>query len=232
MPARYRRVVEEVVVRPEVLRYEIEPAVYEEEEVTLVVEEARGSIEPCETSGTRFSRGVGVMAFCASEVPAKTRTVSRKTLVSPERTRVVIEPAQTRKIERWVVAEPARAVRVEVLPETEEVEVQNLASAESFRLEEVPAVTEAMRVTRYEGKPRIVSRRVVCDADLTRDFVTQVQRGLFDRGYYPGRIDGLVGSRTIEALTAFQVDEGLAVGALTYESLRELDLEVDRSPAP
>lgn len=92
---------------------------------------------------------------------------------------------------------------------------------------EVAPETEAMRVTPFEGEPRVVSRRAVCDADLDRELVKRVQQGLFDRGYYPGRIDGLVGYRTIDALTAFQVDNGLAAGALTFESLRELGVGMD-----
>ncbi|GGO78773.1 hypothetical protein GCM10011348_11510 [Marinobacterium nitratireducens] len=227
LPAKYRQVVEDVVVRPEVIRYEVEPAVYEEKDVTVVVEEARATMEPCQSAGTRFSRGTGAMAFCTGEIPQQTRTFKRRELVKPEATRVIIEPAQTRQVARWVVAEPARAVPVVVDAETDSVEVQNLVRAETVDMERIPAVTEALTVTRYEGQPRIVSRRAVCDDQLSETFVRRLQTRLLDSGFHPGRIDGLVGTRTVDALSAYQVENGLAVGALTYESLEHLGIVLD-----
>lgn len=225
IPAKYKQVIEQVVVRPEVVRYKVEPAVYAQKEVEVVVEQARSVMEPCETSGTQFSKGTGVQAFCSSLVPQKTRKIIRKELIKPEMTRMIVEPAETREVTRWVVVAPAQAVSVDVQPETERLDVENLVSAESVTLNDVPPVTKSMVVTRYEGEAKVVSRRAVCDADMTKDLIKIVQRKLLDRGYYPGRLDGIVGTRTIDALKEYQVANALAVGALTYESLQQLGVE-------
>ena len=55
--------------------------------------------------------------------------------------------------------------------------------------------------------------------------VKELQRYLVQRGYQAGRVDGLLGKQTIAALTEYQAANGLAVGALTFESLKHLGIE-------
>jgi peptidoglycan hydrolase-like protein with peptidoglycan-binding domain len=55
--------------------------------------------------------------------------------------------------------------------------------------------------------------------------VKELQQYLVQRGYQAGRVDGLLGKQTIAALTEYQAANGLAVGALTFESLKHLGIE-------
>lgn len=223
-PPTYREVVEKVLVRPEVSRLLVVPAVFEEREQTVTLEAARTVLEPCRSAGTQYARSVGAASFCARELPARTETVKVKALVSPETTRVAFEPAQYKEVRRWVVDQPARAVEVEVPPELASLPLHEVIKPESSSVEQLPPLTRALKSTRYEGSARMVSRQAVCSADISAALVTRLQQRLAAEGYQPGAIDGLLGVRTIGALADYQTQNGLAVGALTYESLRHLDI--------
>ena len=224
-PPTYREVAEKVLVRPEVSRLVVVPAVFEEREEVVTLEGARTVLEPCRSAGTQYARSVGAVSFCARELPARTEAVKVKALVSPETTRVAFEPAQYKEVRRWVVDQPARAVEVEVPPELSSLPLHEVIKPESSTVEQLPPVTRAINTTRFEGSARVVSRQAVCSADISAALVTRLQQRLAEEGYHPGAVDGLLGVRTIGALTDYQTRNGLAVGALTYESLKRLGIQ-------
>ncbi len=65
-------------------------------------------------------------------------------------------------------------------------------------------------------------REVVCSNKITANLTQQVQRALRDRGYDPGPIDNVIGTKTKAALVKFQKDNGLPVGNLDMETLKAL----------
>lgn len=224
VPATFKQVTEKVLVKPEIPRFVVVPAVYEEREAVLTVEEAKTVLEPCRAAGTRYAN-TGAMAFCAKEIPAKEETVTVKVLVQPETTKVEYEPAVYETVTRWVVDQPARVIEVLEDPELATVPVVEVVSPEKTEQYAEPPVTKTMNITRYEGEPRVVLRRAVCDSDIDAALITALQGALSAKGYNPGRIDGLLGKRTVSALTDYQADNGIAVGALTYESLELLGIQ-------
>lgn len=220
-PATFKQVTEQVLVKPEVQRSVVVPAVYEEREAVLTVEQAKTVLEPCQAAGTRYGN-TGAMAFCAKAVPAREETVKVKVLVEPETTRMVTEPAVYESVTRWVVDQPARVVEVVTEPQ-----IATVAHVETVRPEQVqqrtePAVTRTMNITKYQGEPQIVLRRAVCDSDLHPTLIGRLQAALSSRGYSLGNIDSKLGQRTVAALADYQADNGLAIGAVTYESLELL----------
>ncbi|XXF07910.1 peptidoglycan-binding protein [Pseudomonas sp. D1-3] len=224
-PPTYRVVSEQVKIRPEVKRYIVVPAVYEDVKETVTLEEAKTVLDQCRAAGTRYSSSTGAMSFCARQVPAKQEVVKVKKLVSPETVRVETDPAQYKSVTRWIVDKPAQAVEVTLDPEYTKV-----ASTEVVRPVEanqiiLPEEKRQLQVTRFEGNPRIVSRQTICDPDINDDLVTRLQQSLVKRGFNPGRVDGKLGKRTLDALTEFQTANGLAVGALTLESLTALEVQ-------
>jgi hypothetical protein len=61
-------------------------------------------------------------------------------------------------------------------------------------------------------------------APMSGDDVREVQQTLHDKGYYPGPIDGILGSRTRAALRQYQKDENLAVtGRLDADTTRKVE---------
>lgn len=224
-PPTYRVVSEQVKIRPEVKRYIVVPAVYEDVKETVILEEAKTVLDQCRAAGTRYSSGTGAMSFCARQVPAKQEVVKVKKLVSPETVRVETDPAQYKSVTRWIVDKPAQAVEVTLDPEYTKV-----ASTEVVRPVEanqiiLPEEKRQLKVTRFEGTARIVSRQTICDPDINDDLVTRLQQSLVKRGFNPGQVDGKLGKRTLDALTEFQTANGLAVGALTLESLTALEVQ-------
>lgn len=224
IPATYKEITEQVLVKPETQRSVVVPAVYEAREALLTVEEARTVLEPCQAAGTRYSN-TGAMAFCAKEIPAREEIVKVNVLVTPETTRTITEPAVYETVTRWVVDQPARVVEVTTEPELTTVAKVDVVNPERVEERTEPAVTRTMDITRYEGEPQIVLRQAVCDSELTPAFIGRLQAALSSRGYGLGNVDSKLGQRTIAALADYQADNGLAVGAVTYESLEALGLQ-------
>jgi len=57
------------------------------------------------------------------------------------------------------------------------------------------------------------------------NLVRAVQRGLIERGFDPGPVDGIVGPKTRAALRAYQANSGLDVdGEIDSETLKSLEL--------
>ena len=223
-PPTYRVVSEQVKIRPEVKRYVVVPAVYENTKETVTLEEAKTVLDQCRAAGTRYSSGSGAMAFCARQVPAKQEVVDVKKLVSPETVRVETDPAEYKSITRWIVDKPAQAVEVTVDPEYTKVASTEMVKPVEANQIILPEQKRQLQVTRFEGNARIVSRQTVCDPDINEDLITRLQQSLSKRGFNPGSIDGKLGKRTIDALGEYQAANGLAVGALTLESLTALEV--------
>lgn len=137
----------------------VEPAVYEEVEEEVVLEEARTELKPCRTSGAAAYAGTtSAFGFCAVEIPAKTRKVNVTRLVRPETTRTEIVPAQYETVTRWVVDQPAEVIPVTMDDEVDAVAVSELVEPAQTHETEVPAQTVSVSVRRYEGKAGVVAR--------------------------------------------------------------------------
>ncbi|MEW6764436.1 MAG: peptidoglycan-binding domain-containing protein [Pseudomonadota bacterium] len=227
-PPVYKRVTEQVMVRPEIRSSVVVPAVFEEREVEIEVEAERTVLERCRVSTARRSSETPVQPLCSRLVPARTQTVKRKILVQPETTREVVEPAVYKEVSRWVIETPARAVPVDIPPRTAKLRVQEVATPEQIDEQQLPPEIQHLIATRYEGQPSVVFRRAVCDTDLTPALVESLQEALRKAGFDPGPMDGKFGKRTHHALLDYQRQNGLAHGALTYESLEHLGVPANR----
>lgn len=222
-PPTYKEVLDKVLVRPEVKRYVVVPAVYETRQKEVVVEEAKTVMDRCRAGGTRYAK-TDAIAYCVRELPAKQETVTVQELVQPEGLQEEIEPAQYQYVVRRVVDKPARVVQVTLSPEMVDIPVEEVAVPSQTHQMEVPAQTKDLQVTSYEGEPRLVMRKALCDYEMTPPLIASLQEQLLQRGYHTGAVDGLLGKNTLEALSDYQVDHGLAVGAMTYESLQHLGI--------
>ena len=54
-------------------------------------------------------------------------------------------------------------------------------------------------------------REILCDTNMTRSRITQIQQALRKAGYNPGATDGVIGRDTMKAVNAFQRAKGLPV---------------------
>lgn len=220
------KVLEQVLVKEEVRRLVVVPAVYENREAQVQVESARVVLESCRASSARAAGAATTspQAKCARELPPRFQTLTRRVLVQAETTREEVTPAQFASITKWVLETPARA-----LPETLPATTRAVAVTEVARLAEVSEhhlapPTTPVQLARHEGMPQLVWRRARCETDAQAPVVSAVQAELKGRGLDVGTVDGKLGRKTMSALMEFQRWEGLAMGLLTYESLGRLGL--------
>jgi peptidoglycan hydrolase-like protein with peptidoglycan-binding domain len=76
--------------------------------------------------------------------------------------------------------------------------------------------TRLVREGQMEWKP------ILCETNTTPDVVRKLQSALNGAGYSPGPFDGVLGHRTMDAVTRYQAANGMASGKLTIETLRKL----------
>ena len=64
----------------------------------------------------------------------------------------------------------------------------------------------------------------MCEAALTPNFVSSLQRALAVRGFYQGPESGELNWRTRRAVRLYQMDQGINSAILSLESARQLGL--------
>ncbi|ETW96346.1 MAG: hypothetical protein ETSY1_26965 [Candidatus Entotheonella factor] len=67
---------------------------------------------------------------------------------------------------------------------------------------------------------------VLCRTHTTPETVRQIQRALKQARYYHAAIDGIYGPQTHRAVESYQRAKGLAVGGITFETLKSLGLKL------
>ena len=224
IPAVYESVTRTVLETPASSRTVEVPAVYETVKVNKLVSPASQrtvEIEP-EYTTVQTRRKISDESFrwlaegespedefeptgrtvCRTERPAEFKTVERQVLASPASTRVVAEPAEHRTLKVQQLVEDATVKRTPI-PQ---------------RIETVTRQVE-IEPSRLEWRP------VLCETNMTRDIVADLQRALDREGFDPGPPDGLLGRGTMTAIEAFQQREGLDRGGLTFETLGALDVD-------
>jgi hypothetical protein len=221
VPARYEWVEERVMVKEAHEDLEVVPAVYETVTEDILLRPAysywkkgRGPIE-------KIDEMTGEI-MCLVEEPAQHRTVSKRVLVSPATTRKISMPAQYDTVRRQVMVEPPRAVEVEIPAEYETVRVNTTVQPAREVRNTTPAEYATLTDRMLVRDGQLEWRPILCETNTTPDVIRRLQSALRDAGYEPGLIDGVVGAKTMAALGAFQVDNGLPSGKLTLESLRRL----------
>lgn len=127
------------------------------------------------------------------------KRVGNKALIGPEKAALLL-PAGTRG--------PAFLV------------FQNFNAIHAYNNSESYALAIAHLADRLQGGGPIVASWPTDDRTLSRAERVELQLWLIERGFYTGAADGILGSRTVEAIKSFQTAAGLSVDG--YPSLRLL----------
>jgi hypothetical protein len=102
------------------------------------------------------------------------------------------------------------------------VKVKKMVSPPQERKIEIPAEYQTVTKTEMVTDGRMEWREILCETNVSPDFVRRFQTALLNAGHNPGPIDGVIGWRTEAAMKSYQKEKGLAVGALTYETMKSL----------
>lgn len=231
VPARFGTEERTVVIEPERREVTVKEPVYEAVDKAVLVRAAYTTWRPCDNQ--RAARAVPQATgevMCFVTVPAEYRTVKAQVLKEPARLLTKTIPAKTRTIKVRVMtrAPQQRVIRVPAKTQTFRVleEVSPLRTARRA----TPAKYQTVMQTVKSSDGRMEWRQVACDGStpgasgLSTAQVRDVQRALRRRGFDPGPIDGIIGSRTRRALVQFQRRNNLAQTGVSSETLRALGI--------
>ena len=109
-------------------------------------------------------------------------------VATPASTRTVMIPAQYKTINTTEVASPAKERRIEIPARYKNVTSQKLVSEGSMEW-----------------------REILCETNMTRSRIMDIQKALQAAGHNPGNVDGNIGADTMRAVNAFQRSKGLPV---------------------
>lgn len=205
IPAKYKTVTRRVMTTPPGERIIETPATYQT--VTKNVKTRDSSTYWCEVKGrssASCSAGSGGRAtgaaFCLNSTPAAYKTVTR---------RVLKTPASTSKI---------------VIPEKyKTVKVRKLVTPASEKRIAIPASYQTVTRTEKVSEGHMQWSPVLCQVNMTRARIQDIQRALKKQGFYAGPIDGVVGSLTVSGMRKFQKAKGLIpTRVLTIETVQAL----------
>lgn len=225
VPAEYEVVEEKVLVEPsyEVLE-EVAPE-YEivEEEVLVkpaqtVWKSGRGPIEKIDNSTGEI--------LCLVEEPAEYKTVKKKVVKTPATVQKKEIPAEYVVVKKKVVKTPATTEKVEIPAEYKTVKVKKVVTPAQEKKVAIPQEVQTVTKTKKVADSRLEWRSILCETNLTKDVVKNLQASLKDAGYYNGPIDGIIGSGTVSSLKSYQNDKGLATGGITIETVKTLGVEL------
>ena len=97
---------------------------------------------------------------------------------------------------------------------------QNFYAIHAYNNSESYALAIAHLADRLQGGSAFAGSWPTTDRTLSRAERVELQLWLIERGFYQGAADGILGSRTIEAIKSFQVSAGIAADG--YPSFRLL----------
>lgn len=226
-PPTFRTEQQKILVRPAHERLRASPAVIGTRPVTVVIREPRLVWRPGSKGSEvrRIDAATGEV-YCLVEEPAKTAVMQREVQIAPAQVTRERIPALEETIERRVLVTAPSVREVYVKAESRDVKIDTLVEPAREVRTKVEARMGTMQrdveVTpeRHEWVP------VVCiDTPEGKHSIQAVQRALAARKLYNGPIDGVIGSKTKQALAAFQKANGLpGQGNLTVATARALGL--------
>ena len=237
IPARYENVTERVLIKEASSRLETVPAQYETVTERVLVHPARtvwktstGRIYGAavrDADGnliTRMNNSGEVL--CLVEEPAEYRTITKRVLKTPATTREVEIPAQYQTITKRVMAQPPTTREVVIPAEYRTITKRVLKTPATTREVEIPAQYETVTEREQVSEASMAWVPVLCDVNVTNAKLREIQNALKRAGHYRGPIDGIYGSQTASAITAFQRSENLGQGhGLTLQTLEALDIQ-------
>ncbi len=175
-------------------------------------------------------------------VPAQTETLTRQVVATPASVREVVVAPETRTVQIQEIASPAAERRVLVPEARSTINRQILVSPERYEWAQVecdhsgavsmevpmaqnrPMAAPAPVAPTARGIPVPFDNRPMQSAPITIS-TRDLQTALAKKGYYRGPIDGIYGSLTRNAVSAFQRSNNMAVtGRVNADMVRALGL--------
>ncbi len=244
IPARYKFVTKRITTKDASERLVTIPAQYKYETSQLMTKEAGTKLS---TIPARFKtvketilispakeiwkRGEGTEVnengiLCKVKVPAKYKTVYKKVLVTEARSIEKVIPAEFKMVKKKVVAVPASVKTVIIPAETKLVKVKELVEPARQVPVEHAAKFQTIKKKLLVKSPVTKWAPILCKTNAHAGNIKVVQKALKLSGYNPGKLDGVLGRDTANAIKSFQRNNSLATGGLTLETLKALNVKL------
>ncbi len=210
VPATYKWIEERVMVKPTTSRMVQIPASYSTKTERVLVEPAHSIWKKGTGPIQRVDQATGEI-MCLVEVPAKYQTISTRVQDKPATTRLIEEPAQYDIVKKRVVDQAASTRTITIPAQYKTVKVQKIIRPAQEKRIEIPAKYSMVAKTEKVADGHMAWREILCETNLTRGRVGEIQTALKTKGHNPGPIDGVIGPQTMQAVNAFQRAEKLPV---------------------
>jgi len=138
---------------------------------------------------------------------------------------LVPRSAEFTTVKKEIVASPAAVSVTEKAAVYENKTVQRMVAPASEKRSEIPRRTKTITRQVQMSPPTLVWRRVLCETNVTPAIVKNLQRALSREGFDPGRVDGVLGQGTLNAVKSYQEKNNLDVGGVTYDTLKALKVQ-------
>lgn len=221
MPAVYDWVVEDVMVEPEKTKIITHPATYKTTSEKVLVKPAyttwkkgRGPIE-------KINDATGEI-MCLVEVPAEYKTVTKRVIDREAYTERKTIPAVYKKVKKKVMVKKPQVVTEKIPAEYAMVKVKEMVNPPQERKSTIPAEYGTITERKLVKDASMEWQSILCETNTTPAIISNIQRSLKGAGYNVGSVDGVMGAQTMTALKKYQMDQGLAQGKITMETLRKL----------
>lgn len=246
-PAKFKEVQQKVLVRPETVRYEIIPEKWEKKtvEVETLPEHQKLQAKPAEfkTEDAQFEvlaervywkRGAAPLSedqnmtddiLCLVREKPQYKDYKKKLVKRPAKLSEDKVDKKTQKVETQVLVRASKVKEIKVPAEYTTVMTKELVEPAKKKKIEVPAkYMEVERQVLLEQE-RMVWQRVLCDTNVTKEVVENVQTKLKKNGFDPGPVNGQLTAKTCEAVKKYQKTNKLSEGPLTYEFLHHIGVD-------
>lgn len=230
IPAKYGYKTEKVLVSPPITELRTVPAVYKTETETIVVKPATTEWKKGTPANGAISSKVDSATgevMCLVEVPAVTRTVSKRVLVTPATAKeVVVQPAQYKNVRTRIMTEAPKTVTRQIPAQYGTVKVKKVIEPARSITRPVPATFANVTKRTKVSEGYIKWAPVLCEVNATPSVIRGIQSKLKKAGYYHGPLDGIIGRGTTNAVKKYQHARGLATGGITLETVKALGVSI------
>lgn len=241
VPATYKTVTERVLVEParEVLTKV--PAKYKTVKEKILIKPAyttwKKGVNPITGSGTPFStvkkNGDVVSKYdqstgeimCLVEVPAEYKTVTKQVIATGAGTVKKVIPAKYKTVTKRVIATQATTRKITVPAQYNTVQVRQLVTPARTIKKAIPAQYKMVEKRIITTQPKLEWREILCETNTTPNLIRRLQQALNAKGYRSGKVDGVLGRDTLNAVIKFQRDNRLPSGQLTLATLKRLGVQ-------
>ena len=161
--------------------------------------------------------GSGATLSAGSSLSASAKATGNKVCLTAT-------PAQYNKVSKRVVVTPARTKVITTPAKYTTVKVKKLISPASERRIAIPATYKTVTKKRMVADGYAKWVPIVCQTNINKTMVRNVQKALRAAGHYNGPIDGILGSASRAGIRSYQKAKGLPVAGLSVATMQSLGL--------